>query len=746
MDYSKFLDDSFEPKDWINAAFRANKGTGAANDQYATTLVMKLQLLVQEVNSVIEETSREVVSNLPRVLRDVETIKQEAALLQDQMKHIKQDVQKVEQDTSKSMQALLQLDTIKSRMEQTAEALQQADQWTVLSSEIEDVIQSGDADLLTAKLIAMQQSLRLLASVPDYDDRCQHLEALKNRLESLVSPNIITGLTSGSQESTRHYVEMFTSIHRFEQMQRYYEHFHKSLLSKSWAEHTQVPDKTLPQSLALFYDTVMSTFHSQMSWCAGVFDEPISIVCQMLAVSLESLEKEISSSIVQHVDNQDNCLQFVMQLKQVTDRFAQTLEMALLDRLQSQENYSACVMPLARVVYEPYLPFFRDYSKLESQSILSELDKVEMEDRRYIDTSISKLSASVSQVFKVSRGVIDRCSLLTGGVGYLAIADIYNSFFSNYATEVKRILVNLGEKFRSQPEGQADLDSWTMFSYALQTIQISGEIIAEIEELDETVVGDILLTTDKLSVQAATPLSDIRVIYQLSSEQILLLEQLRETASEKQSVLPVSLKVLRSLSEHAHKLAFESVFSQIDKHLHGLSESEVWMSESAGGALTTDLPTFSLSPQEYITQIGQYIMTLPQYLDPFTTETNAGDNSEALSITLAVKYGRLPYSKLEKDVEHLDSIWLESVSRATMHTYCDEILRISEITPHATKQLIVDIDYFKNVLDDIGLDPIDQLVSISELLKASPQLYANASQNIPKPLSTTIRTMRRIEN
>lgn len=43
----------------------------------------------------IEETSQEVVSNLPRVLRDVEAIKQESSLLQDQMKHIKQDVQKV---------------------------------------------------------------------------------------------------------------------------------------------------------------------------------------------------------------------------------------------------------------------------------------------------------------------------------------------------------------------------------------------------------------------------------------------------------------------------------------------------------------------------------------------------------------------------------------------------------------------------------------------------------------------------
>ena len=37
--------------------------------------------------------------------------------------------------------------------------LQQADNWTVLSSEVEDVIQSGDADLLTSKLVAMQQSL-----------------------------------------------------------------------------------------------------------------------------------------------------------------------------------------------------------------------------------------------------------------------------------------------------------------------------------------------------------------------------------------------------------------------------------------------------------------------------------------------------------------------------------------------------------------------------------------------------------
>jgi len=39
---------------------------------------------------------------------------------------------------------------------------------------------------------------------------------------------------------------------------------------------------------------------------------------------------------------------------------------------------------------------------------------------------------------------------------------------------VKRILVNFGERFKNQPEGQAELDSWAMFSYSLQIIRVVG--------------------------------------------------------------------------------------------------------------------------------------------------------------------------------------------------------------------------------------------------------------------------------
>ena len=49
----------------------------------------------------------------------------------------------------------------------------------------------------------------------------------------------------------------------------------------------------------------------------------------------------------------------------------------------------------------------------------------------------------------------------------------------------------------------------------------------------------------------------------------------------------------------------------------------MWISTSAGSdSRELDMPDFSFSPQEYITQIGQYLMTLPQHLEPYMTNEN----------------------------------------------------------------------------------------------------------------------------
>lgn len=59
MDFSKFLADDFDVKEWVNGAFRvAQKDAPGKADAHAATLVMKLQLFIQEVNNSIEGNGR----------------------------------------------------------------------------------------------------------------------------------------------------------------------------------------------------------------------------------------------------------------------------------------------------------------------------------------------------------------------------------------------------------------------------------------------------------------------------------------------------------------------------------------------------------------------------------------------------------------------------------------------------------------------------------------------------------------
>ncbi|XP_007433967.1 conserved oligomeric Golgi complex subunit 7 [Python bivittatus] len=107
MDFSKFLADDFEVKAWVNGAFRAVQQEAPGKvDAHAATLVMKLQLFIQEVNNAVEETSHQALQSMPRVLREVEALKQEAAFLKEQMVLVREDIKKLEEDTAQSMQVL----------------------------------------------------------------------------------------------------------------------------------------------------------------------------------------------------------------------------------------------------------------------------------------------------------------------------------------------------------------------------------------------------------------------------------------------------------------------------------------------------------------------------------------------------------------------------------------------------------------------------------------------------------------
>ncbi|XP_064611193.1 conserved oligomeric Golgi complex subunit 7-like [Liolophura sinensis] len=753
MDVSKFLDDHFDAKEWVNSAFRAHKDPGVSKDQHATTLVMKLQKFIQEVNIVVEEASNQAIQNLPKVMREIEAVKQEATLLREQMRTVKHDIQKVEQDTAQSMQMLLQLDGIKSRMKAASDALKEADNWTTLSADVEDVFSSQDIQAITVKLVGMQQSLQMLVDTPDYADRCQYLEKLKNRLEAILSPQLVAAFNSQSLDMAQMYSGIFRDINRLPQLYKYYHKCHKGTLLQAWQNILETNSgDTLVEWLTELYDTLLSTWHAQVKWCGQVFRNPVPIVCDLLTEVLNSLNPSLPESVGTLLQEKGDTLNTLITLKEITERFAKSIEGAVESHMTDDPSHVKSLEKLLNTVYSPFRPYILKYRTFEELALNNDLDNIRLDHQEIIDT-VRLLGDSVSKLFSAANQANERCLKLTDGCGYLSLLEGFKNYFLNYAREFRRVLVNIQEKCRMDKSSQ-DAEDWSLFQHSLRIIQTCGELIMHTDELDQTIISSIITSIGSYHLSPSTThkVSENRVSNKknlLHAKASLLLSNLSDIEAleslvvkldegDTPSVLPEVKKEICSLSEAVHKFAFDIVFAQLQVYLTGLGEYEMWTSQSTGGALTSDLPTFSMSPQEYITKIGQYLMTLPQQLEPFTMQDNP-------AVVIALKHGRLPYTDEQEIPEHTADLWLESIACGTMHVYCEEILKIHQITPHATRQLVTDIDYLGNVLEDLGLRVSDTLMNIVQLLQAKAEEYPEVAKTLPQRLTHAISSMRGIE-
>lgn len=749
MDYSKFLDENFDVKEWVNAAFRQQKeGT---NDQYATTLVMKLQMFIQEVNNVIEESCQQAISNLPRVMRELEAVRQEAQLLQEQMKMVKHDIQKVEHDTALSMQTLLKLDAIKSRMMDASEALQEADNWTTLSANVDEVFDSGDVNKISEKLVGMQQSLSILTDVPDYAERCHFLETLKNKLEAMLSPQVVAAFSSQSLESAQKFVKIFESIDRLPQLEKYYHRYHKGQLLQKWRQlQSDNQNASLKEWLSEFYDILLSMWHTQIQWCGQVFEKPAPVVCELLTDTLLALDPSLPVCIERHLQGIDYPLDILIDLKQMSERFAKSIEKAIESRGKGDEPCPN-VQHLAVAIYLPYRPYVKNYTQLEEAILSAALLNIPLDHEEVMET-VRLLTESVAKLFSAANQANERCVQFTNGCGYISFPQTLNNYFSDYLKEFHRVLVNIREKCHLESTS-VDSDDWSMFQNSLRIIQTCGDLLCHIEEFDMTVVSSVIGTVGKYcppvspihqqhsrTEPKSNPFTDYKNLLLESKDDKKALEILITSLEEgdNPSILDLVHEEFCHLSAEIHRFAFDIVFKPLEGQLSQIPTMEVWTSESAGGAITADLPVFSLSPQEYITKIGQYLMTLPQQLDPFTLDDNP-------TLAIALKHSKLPYTAEQTDIpENMADLWLESVAMGTMHNYAEQILKIPELSQLASKQLATDIDYLTNVVEDLGLHPSDALTNILKLLQATPETYTDVSENMPQRLTSALASMRKL--
>ncbi|XP_049615063.1 conserved oligomeric Golgi complex subunit 7 [Syngnathus scovelli] len=769
MDFSKFLDDDFDVKDWVNGAFKVvQKDAPGKADTHAATLVMKLQLFIQEVNNAIEESSNQALQNMPRVLRDVDALKQEATFLKEQMVLVKEDIKKFEQDTVQSMQVLVEIDQVKSRMQLAAEALQEADKWSTLSVDIEETFKSQDLLAISSKLTSMQNSLAMLVDTPDYSEKCVHLEALKNRLEALASPQIVGAFNSMSVDQAKLFVKVFSEIDRMPQLLAYYYKCHKGQIVNMWQDLSQ-SELSLNQQLSEFYDTLLSTRHAQLQWCSQVFKNPHEVVTVLLIQTLGAMVPSIPMCLSTAMDRaaQDERLDTLLELNHTTLTFGRNLEAAMTPHLG--ENNLLKVTELVCALYDPYKPYQLQYGELEENHLLIQISAVPLEHGEIIDC-VEELKHSVGKMFGLASGAVDRCVKLTDGLGVCGLLKALKALFTKYVSDFSTTLQSIRKKCKLEdtPTSSAFQEDWTSFQNSVRIIATCGELLRQCGAFEQQLSNKIMGTAGKYLSESYSPRSlagiqeasggerkgatknpwqDYNYLQRGSvAEYNSLMEVLyllKEKGAGNSNLLAEPRAALTRLNQQAHQLAFDSVFLQIKHQLSPVAKMESQESAGLGENFTEDLPTFSLSPQEYITNIGQYLMSLPLHLEPFVTQ-------EDPALELALHAGKLPFPPEQgDDLPELDNTadyWLGSIARATMQTYCEAILLIPRLSAHSTKQLATDIDYLSNVMDALGLQPSRTLQQIVTLLRAKPDDYRQTAKQLPRRLVATIAALRSIDH
>ncbi|XP_008202373.1 conserved oligomeric Golgi complex subunit 7 isoform X1 [Nasonia vitripennis] len=725
-------EDEFDPVDLINKICRTEEARENV-ETYLSSILMKLQLYVQQVNASLEETSQNVLSNMPKVLRDTQLLQQEALALKEKMQTVKKELENVEKGTTSSIQMLEKLDKIKTEYINKTEGQRESDNWAAATNEIEDIFESGDVEKIADTLCGMQKSLSVLINTPDYEDKKLQLEGLKNRLEALTSPKLVQAFTAGSLDQSKIYVDVFTKMDRLPQLIKYYYNCQKVSLAQEWRKTIEfAQDENVIYWLRVYYDKLLSVWHDQVKWCNQVFPNlSLTTLVELHTDLLQSLDPSIGDCIEAALKQQSNSvkLSILMELKQMTRQFAVSLS-SVLDTAPQQERIADDkAQGLARAVYAPFIPYINKYGIYESSHLGQQLNALEFAQEDLSDT-ISALSLSVSKVMDYANEANKRCKLFTEGCAYPSLVKAFNTFFNNYQEKFKIGMKQLNKR-------KVKHEDWNLFQMCLTLMQTTGEFLGLLEQFEKSLLTDIINVYIKLQTPEKNVFLQYKTLLLTPAAQSELQEFITTIQKEEKSILDSTMKSVQKLCSDLHRSTYEVIFAPIFTQLLLVRKAPAWSANAnKTSTISSDLPDFSFAPQEYITQVGQYLMTLPQHLEPFLLRDNP-------SLTKTLKAADSQYSQ-ESCESGFTNILLGIVAKETCQMFQDQTWGIYELNAAACKQLATDIDYLGNILEELGLSLSENLQQMSQLLRIAPEDYQNGSVGCNPRVVAAVRQMRNI--
>ncbi|CAH1736628.1 conserved oligomeric Golgi complex subunit 7 [Aphis gossypii] len=695
MNISSFSEKDFSVVDWINNTLKDKPPDECR--EVIPSMLKKLQLCVEQVHEVLDETTTQVLSSLPKVVNDIEQFENQASNIQKKIVDLKQEINTVKSNTGESLLKLQLYDGIKCNMEVTKNALEEADNWTKLITDIEILMDNGEIDQVTNRLIRMQRSLAVLENNSDYEERKNQLEELKSKLEVILIPMVNEAFENEKIDESKHYVNIFTDLEKQDQIIKYYLKCNKNRLRKEWSSKMYANEysKNPLMFFESFYEALIECKKQQMILYKKLFNiEVLPEIESQLILSYGDLFNILELPMFELVDvsikNHQEPLILLLDLFIVTEVFIKNIKND--SKISDSFNWDNILTS----IYRPLIPQIVSYKEFEyehSKKIINfELNKDDLVD------VVQAFGQSQLTVFRASEEAKRRSAVLSHCVFpemIFAINKMFSNVIEGGKEVLKKILVNI------KPG-----ENWNLFQICLKFLQSSGEFLRELYFV-ESEFKSCILTNE----QRALNVSKYLLVEDKQIELKNVIDLLKSDSDWK--LFKESIQATEKLCSHIYQTFYKISFRPISFYLEQLEK--VKFSKE-----TSD--DHRLSPREYITQIGQYLITLPQHVEPFLVRDN-----EAVTVVLNISDRRYTDASLE---ESFTNVLLRILARNTCDVYVEQIQSLRELNNLAAQQLAADIEYLGYVLEELGVKLNETIVQIMDLLRLESDEYIMKSSSI----------------
>ncbi|TYJ06155.1 hypothetical protein E1A91_A12G214000v1 [Gossypium mustelinum] len=444
------------------------------------------------------------------------------------------------------------------------------------------------------------------------------------------------------------------------------------------------------------------------------------------------------------------------------------------------ESDTGVLMDTLKAVYYPYESFKQRYGHMERAILSSEIAGVDLRGAVTrgvgaqgieLSETVRRMEESIPQVIVLLESAVERCINFTGGSEadelILALDDTMLQYISTLQDTLKSLRavcgvdnkdIGLDRKEGAQNSRKTDLisneEEWSIVQGALQILTVADCLTSRSSVFEASLRATLarLSTTLSLSVfgssldnnqlhvanddgngepplggRAALDVAAVRLV-DVPEKARKLFNLLDQSKDPRFHALPLASQRVAAFAEAVNELVYDVLISKVRQRLSEVSRMPIWSAAEEQSAFR--LPTFSAYPQPYVTSVGEYLLTLPQQLEPLAEGISNSDanNDEA---------------------QFFATEWMFKVAEGATALYMEQLRGIQYITDGGAQQLSVDIEYLSNVLSALSM-PIPPVLATFQTCLGTPRdqlkdlLKSDNGNQLDLPTANLVCKIRRL--